>query len=412
MAVEICVPRLGTVKSDAKLSVWIAGEGARVEAGDLLLTIETQKINFEVTAEQSGFLHIVVPVGETCAVGTVVGMIAASELELAELQKQGLPPVYRTVSPTVAADQTEQRTVKRSRSELRISPVARKMAEENGIDPATLVGTGPGGRIVREDIEKAIATKAEPAQSTAEKQAEAILPVSGEKRVKHTVPLRGMRGAIAERMQQSLARSAQLSALGEIDMSELIQLRKAFLAREQRIGTRVTFNDILVFVFAKVLKENPIVNASILGPEITIWDEINIGIAVALPDGLIVPVIKNADRKSISEISKISKVLIQKARAGKLAPEDIVNGTFTITNLGSAGAGWRFETSIINPPESAIFGAGGITERAVVRDGQIVIRPIMTYGFTYDHRVIDGATAVRFMARAIELLENPALFNL
>ena len=177
-------------------------------------------------------------------------------------------------------------------------------------------------------------------------------------------------------------------------------------------GTKVTFNDVFVFTLAKVLKEKPIVNSSIDGHEIKVWDDINIGVAVALEEGLIVPVVKNADRKSISEISNITKALAEKARTGKLTPDDVSEGTFTITNLGAAGAGWRFETAIINPAGIRHLGLGGITDRAVVRDGQIVIRPIMTYSFTYDHRVIDGATAVRFMARVIELLENPGLLIL
>jgi pyruvate dehydrogenase E2 component (dihydrolipoamide acetyltransferase)/2-oxoglutarate dehydrogenase E2 component (dihydrolipoamide succinyltransferase) len=232
------------------------------------------------------------------------------------------------------------------------------------------------------------------------------------KRVKYIVPLKGMRAAIAEHLHRSLSESAQLTAMGEIDMTESIRLRKEFLAREQAVGARITYNDIFVFVAAKALREKPMINSSIIGNEIKVWDDINIGVAVALEEGLIVPVIRNADRKSISEISKATKALVDRAKAGTLAPDDVTGGTFTITNLGAAGAGWRFETSIINPPESAILGTGGITDRAVVRDGQIVIRPIMTYGFTYDHRVIDGATAVQFMAKVIELLENPGLLVL
>lgn len=275
------------------------------------------------------------------------------------------------------------------------------MAEEHMIDIATISGTGPDGRIVREDIEKAIAAK------LPQKAPESA--TIGEKRVKYAVPLKGIRAAIAEHMHRSLAESAQLTAMGEIDMTELRRLRKDFVAREHIIGTRITYTDMLVFVIAKVLKEKPIVNSSIIGNEIKVWDDINIGVAVALTEGLIVPVIRNADGKSLSEISKITKTLAEKARTGKLLPDDVSGGTFTITNLGAAGAGWRFETAIINQPESAILGTGGITDRAAARDGQIVIRPIMTYSFTYDHRVIDGVNAVQFMTRVIELLENPGL---
>jgi pyruvate/2-oxoglutarate dehydrogenase complex dihydrolipoamide acyltransferase (E2) component len=389
---------------------WAAKEGDRVEQGQVLVTIETQKIKFDVVAEASGFLHIVVAEETACPVGTVVGLIAASLEELVELQRARpfTSSVQSATDATSAAKvEAAQPTVKVERKEIRISPVARKMAEEHMIDITLITGTGPEGRIVREDIEKAIAAKGSvPVKTSPEKTPEAEV-IEG-KRVKYVVPLKGMRGVIAEHMHRSLAQSAQLTAIGEIDMGELIKLRKALAGREQILGTRVTYTDIFVFVAAKVLREKPIVNSSIIGKEIKVWDDINIGVAVALEEGLIVPVVRNADRKSLSEISMLTKTLGDKARTGKLSPDEVSSGTFTITNLGAAGAGWRFETAILNPPEAAILGTGGITDRAAVRDGQVVVRPIMTYSFTYDHRVMDGTVAVEFMARVIELLENPA----
>ncbi|HUJ67988.1 MAG TPA: dihydrolipoamide acetyltransferase family protein [Syntrophorhabdales bacterium] len=409
MAVNITIPRLGTVGGDATLLEWVSQEGDQVEKDAIVLVIETQKIKFDVVAETAGLLHIIVAEGVKCPVGTVVGMIAASTDELERLQREA--PLVTSVeeAPRVsmtdagAAPVAQPSAESEGRTGFRISPVARKMAEEHMIDITRIAGTGPEGRIVKEDIEKAIAAKAgAPASPTGPQSVE-------EKKVRQTIPLKGMRAAIAEHMHRSLVESAQLTAMGEIDMTELIRLRKAFLAREADIGTRITYNDLLVFTVARVLKEKPIVNSSIIGNEIMVWDDINIGVAVALEEGLIVPVVRNADKKPISEISRISKALSEKARAGKLMPDEVSGGTFTLTNLGAAGAGWRFETAIINPPESAILGVGGVTDRAVVRDGQIVARPIMTYSFTYDHRVIDGAVAVQFMARVIELLEDPRL---
>jgi pyruvate/2-oxoglutarate dehydrogenase complex dihydrolipoamide acyltransferase (E2) component len=210
-------------------------------------------------------------------------------------------------------------------------------------------------------------------------------------------------------MQKSLAVSAQLTAIGEIDMSQAISLRNAIVSRTPEGAARVSYTDLIVLVLSRALREFPVVNSSLIDDKIKTWDSINIGVAVALDDGLIVPVIRDADRKLLAEISQAIKDLALKAREGRLVPEEVTGGTFTLTNLGAAGAGWRFETAIINQPESAILGTGGITDRAVVRDGQITIRPIMTYSFTYDHRVIDGAVAVKFMARVIELLENPGL---
>ena len=227
------------------------------------------------------------------------------------------------------------------------------------------------------------------------------------KRVKSTISLKGMRKAIAEHMHRSLSISAQLTAMGEIDMTEMVKLRETLVSQAEVIGARITYTDIFVFTVARLLKEHPIINSSLIDNEIKLWESINVGVAVALEEGLIVPVVKDADKKSLVEISQTVRALAEKTREGKLVPDDISGGTFTITNLGALGGGYRFETAIINQPESAILGVGGISDRAVVRDGQIVIRPIMTYYFTYDHRVVNGADAARFMTSVIQRLENP-----
>jgi pyruvate dehydrogenase E2 component (dihydrolipoamide acetyltransferase)/2-oxoglutarate dehydrogenase E2 component (dihydrolipoamide succinyltransferase) len=411
MAAYIMIPKLGMSTSEATLVEWKAKEGDWVEKGSVVLEIETEKIKSDIEAEASGFLHILVEEGVKAPVGRVVGLIAETREELEALQKEPPKEIFTTVreveeAPSAAATQAEAvapSVAKPTEGEhIRISPVARKMAEEHMIDITKVTGTGPGGRIVREDIEKAIAAK-----EVAHPEEAPKIETLGGKRVKFTIPLKGMRRAIAEHLHRSLAESAQLTALGEIDMTELIKLRKDLLAREDVSGARITYTDMFVFAVAKVLKEKPMVNSSLIGNEIKVWEDINIGVAVALQEGLIVPVVKNADQKSIVEISKSVRTLAEKAREGKLMPDEVTGGTFTITNLGAAGAGWRFETAIINQPETAILGTGGVTDRAVVRDGQIVIRPIMTYSFTYDHRVIDGTLAVQFMARVIELLETP-----
>jgi len=400
MAAYITIPKLGQVTTEATLVEWKAKEGDWVEKGSVVLKIETEKIEWDIEAEASGFLHILVEEDSKAPVGRVVGLIAETKEELETLKKEPPRQIFTTVGEAEKMPAEVSGAEPKPREHIRISPVARKTAEEHMIDITKIVGTGPGGRIVMEDIEKALATK---------EKAEVPSEVYQGKRVKASIPLKGMRRVIAEHMHRSLAESAQVTTMGEIDMTELINLRKGLLAREDVIGTRITYTDIFVFIVAKVLKEKPMVNSSLLGNEIKIWEDINIGVAVALEEGLIVPVIKNADQKSIVEISKSVRTLTEKARKGKLLPDDVTGGTFTITNLGAAGAGWRFETAIINQPEVAILGTGGIADRAVVRDGQIVIRPIMTYSLTYDHRVIDGALAVQFMTRVIELLETPGL---
>jgi pyruvate dehydrogenase E2 component (dihydrolipoamide acetyltransferase) len=408
MAAYVFVPKLGMETSDVTLIEWKVKEGDRVEKGGIVLEIETAKIKWDVEASTSGFLHILVAEGEKAAIGRVVGLIAETTAELNVLQNEPPKEIFtqareaKPVAMTPAAEvKTTVKTIEGER--INISPVARKMAEEHMIDIAKVTGTGPGGRIVKEDIEKAIAANETPiAPKTT--GAEDI-----NKRVKSTVPLRGMRRAIAEHMHRSLSESAQLTAMGEVDMSELKKLREDLLARQEAVGARVTYTDLMVYIIAQALKEKPTVNSSLIGNEIKVWEDINIGVAVALEDGLIVPVVKNADQKSLAEISRSVRSLAERAKEGKLTPDEVTGGTFTITNLGSAGAGWRFETAIINQPEAAILGIGGITDRAVIRDGQIVIRPIMTYSFTYDHRIIDGVIAVQFMAKVIQLVENPCL---
>ncbi|KPK21790.1 MAG: hypothetical protein AMJ70_06755, partial [Dehalococcoidia bacterium SG8_51_3] len=314
-------------------------------------------------------------------------------------------PVAAEAPKTEAAPPKEAAAATGGQERIRISPVARKLAEENAIDITQVAGTGPNGRIVREDIEKAIADKKTAPAPAAAAPAE----TTGERRAKQTIPLTGMRGTIAERMHQSLAVSAQLTAMGEIDMSEIVSLRNNLTAQENTIGTRVTYTDILVFAIARVLRDHPKVNASIVDKEIKVWEDINVGVATALENGLIVPVVKNANQKSIVDISKEIKLLVEKAKENKLSADEITGGTFTLTNLGALGSGWTFETAIINQPESAILRVGAITDRAVVREGQIVARPIMTYSLTYDHRVIDGAVAASFISSLVSALENPTL---
>ena len=410
MAVSIAIPKLGWGTEPLKLVEWKAKEGNWIEQGEVVLVITTEKITSDVEAEASGYLHILVEEGNEAPIGSAVGLIVKTKEELETIQRE--PP--REITPTVAESketppagaipvQAAAPAVAKTREgeRIRISPVARKIAEEHMIDIASIAGTGPGGRIVREDIEKAI---------EAGKKVEVTPVVYQGKKVKSTIPLKGMREAIAEHMHRSLSISAQLTSMGEIDMTEVVKLRETLVSQAEAIGARITYTDIFVLAIAKLLKDNPIINSSLIDNEIKLWENINIGVAVALEEGLIVPVVKDAGKKSLVEISQTIRTLGEKAREGKLVPDDVTGGTFTITNPGALGGGYRFETAIINQPESAILGTGGIVDRAVVRDGQIVIRSIMTYYLTYDHRVINGAEAAKFMANMTRLMEKPKSF--
>ena len=418
MATEIKIPRVGMAVADATIIEWQFKEGERVEERQIVVVIETEKVRTDVESPASGFLHIMMNENETATAGQVIGMLAETKEELAKIQKETparKPVEAAKTAELVAAEMPKAAPAREAalaageEGRLRISPVARKLAEEHAIDIAQVTGTGPGGRIVREDIEKAIATKKVAPAPAVAKPATAPAAGARERKTKQTIPLTGMRGTIAERMHRSLAISAQLTAMGEIDMGEIARLRNNLVAQESTLGTRITYSDILVFAIARILRNHPRINASIVDKEIKVWEDINIGVATALEDGLIVPVVKHADRKSLVEISKEIKTLVEKARENKLSGDEISGGTFTLTNLGALGSGWTFETAIINQPESAILRVGAITERAVVRDGQIVARPVMTYSLTYDHRLIDGAVAAKFLASLSSALENPTL---
>ncbi len=420
MATEIKIPRIGMAVADATIIEWKSKEGDRVDERQVVVVIETEKVMSEVESPGTGLLHIIMGEGELAAAGQVIGMLAETEEELASAQKAmpaGKPveaakatePVAAETAKAEAVPPKETATATSSEERIRISPVARKLAEENAIDITQVSGTGPNGRIVREDIEKAIADKKAAPAPPAAVPAAAPAVTDGERKVKETIPLTGMRGTIAERMHHSLIVSAQLTTMGEIDMSEIVTLRKNLTAQENTLGTRVTYTDILVFAIARILRNHPKVNASIVDKEIKVWEDINIGVATALENGLIVPVVKNARQKSLVDISKEIKALVEKARENKLSAAEITGGTFTLTNLGALSSGWTFETAIINQPESAILRVGAITDRVVVREGQVVARPIMTYSLTYDHRVIDGAVAATFISSLVSTLENPTL---
>tara|TARA_B110000259_G_scaffold179894_1_gene219948 strand:- start:1433 stop:2191 length:759 start_codon:yes stop_codon:yes gene_type:complete len=220
-------------------------------------------------------------------------------------------------------------------------------------------------------------------------------------------PLKGIRRTIANRMMQSLQNTAQMTAFARVDMSNVVKLREELADRERDLGIRVTYTDILAKTVATVLTEMPAINAAIVGDEILEWPDANVGIAVALDNGLIVPVVRRANAKSLLDIARDRRRLVDAARNGMLRPEDLAGGTFSISNFGSYGG--DFETPILNPPQSAILGFGQITDEPVVRDGSIVIRPMMMLSMTFDHRLIDGAEAGKFRARLKVYFESPLL---
>jgi pyruvate/2-oxoglutarate dehydrogenase complex dihydrolipoamide acyltransferase (E2) component len=411
MAVQIVVPKLGMSMSDVKMVEWMVKEGEKIEKGTVVLVIETEKTEWNVEAGGSGFLHILVQEGAKAKIGQVVGLLAESREELEILQKE--PPRESLIGETKVKEFSlpEAAHVGPLAGEgerIRISPIARKMAEEQMIDITRIKGTGPDGRIVKEDIEKAL----EKQRKVAAPPEEVTRALYQGRKVKQTIPIKGMRRVIAERMVGSLSNSAQLSFLGEFDATELIQFRKALLNREKAIGVSVTYTEILVYVIARALKDHPDINVSLFENEIKLWEDINIGVAVALgKEGLLVPVVKQADKKSLIEISQEVKSLVEKVRERKILPDEVTGGTFTLTSIGAVGVSY-YQTPVINQPESAILGTGPIRDEPVVKNGQIVIAPMMPYSLTIDHRVINGFGAEQFLASLKELVETPGLLLL
>ena len=421
MAANVKIPKLGMTMKEATLVEWKLNEGDSVKTGDVLLLIETDKTKFEIEAQTDGLLHIIVPIDKTEPIGKLVGLIAESEDELTALQKDSAAAVAAAdAEPVPEAEPEAEKKPAAAKppakgAKVKASPVAKKLAAKEGIDLATVTGTGPGGRITKEDVEQAIeAAKAAPA-GVAAAAAGGPFEVRDGKRVKEAIPLKGMRKVISDHMHESLSVAAQLTSMGEIEMTELVKLRAELVAREEELGTRITYTDLYVLAAAKALKYAPMVNSSLIDGEIIVWEDINIGVAVALTGqdatggGLIVPVVRNADQKSLTEISKELRATVLKARDGKLMPDDVSGGTFTVTNTGTPGGGWGHGTPIINQPQCAILGTGSIVDRPVVRDGEIVIRQLMPISFTFDHRVLDGVPAGRFSGRFAQLIRNPAL---
>jgi pyruvate dehydrogenase E2 component (dihydrolipoamide acetyltransferase)/2-oxoglutarate dehydrogenase E2 component (dihydrolipoamide succinyltransferase) len=411
MAIQIVAPKLGMGMGDVTIVEWKAKEGEKVEKDSVVLVIETEKTEWNVEAKASGFLHILVQEGAKVKIGRVVGLIAETKEELENLQKAAPKEIFvGEAKETVPAEATKVvpepvRAQAGERERIRISPIARKMAEEHMVDITRIQGTGPDGRIVKEDVEKAIEE-----QKKVSAPSEGVPAYQG-RRVREVIPLKGMRKVIAERMIGSLTGSAQLSFLGEFDATDLVKLREAFLRQEGKIGVKVTYTEILVYAISRALKDHRDINVSLFDHEIKVWEDINIGVAVALgKEGLLVPVVKQADKKSLIEISKEVKSLIEKVRGGKILPDEVTGGTFTLTSVGSIGVSY-FQTAIINQPESAILGTGPIVEKPVVKNGQVIIAPMLPYSLTVDHRVINGFGAEQFLIRLKELLETPGLLS-
>ena len=371
---------------------WYVGDGEQVETGALLYRLETEKVNLDVDAETAGVVKHLVAEGTTLEPGDVVGYIYAEGETIPEvlpkptpkrdIAVQGEPPAAPP-KPTANADPPKAKAGKR----VAASPVARKLAAELNVDLAAVVGTGPRGRITKEDVEQAAASAPQASASAS------------------AIPLRGMRKTIAERMFTSLRETAQLTMDMEVAMDDAVKLRQSLIEEWEGDGVRVTYTDLVLVAAAKSLVRHPAMNAALADGAIQRFDHAHVGVAVALDDGLIVPVIKDAHQKSLQEVARESADLAARARQGALTVQDVEGGTFTVTSLGMFGVDGF--TPILNPPQAGILGVGRIYD-GVRWDGDTPQREArMRLSLTWDHRILDGAPAAEFLATVRSYLESP-----
>jgi pyruvate dehydrogenase E2 component (dihydrolipoamide acetyltransferase) len=395
MATTVIMPKLGLTMTEGTIEKWLKQEGDRVQKGEPLVEIITEKINFQYESPASGILRkILHHEGEVIPVAVPIAIIAEEGEALLEFE--AIKPEIPMEVPMPAA---VQREMKEPSERIIASPLARKIAREKGIDLSSLKGSGPKGRIVRADILKA--TERVIVQ-------EVVSPPSTHIPTGKLIPLKGIRKIIAKRMTESFQNIPHFYLSLEVDMSAVQDLRERLKDEiEKRTNIRLTMTDILVKVTASALKDHPIINSRIEGDQIRLVEEINIGVAIALEDGLIVPVVHHADKKSLTEIAITLRDLTQRAREGKLSLEDVGEGTFTLSNMGMLGID-KFNP-IINPPECSILGVGRTVEKPVVYGGEVKIRPMAWLNLSSDHRIVDGATAALFLNHIKKFVENPTL---
>ncbi|MER6814989.1 dihydrolipoamide acetyltransferase family protein [Spirillospora sp. NPDC000708] len=448
---EILMPRLSDTMEEGVISSWQKQPGDEVAVGDVLVDIETDKAVMEYEAYEAGVLEkILVGEGETAAIGAPIAVIApkgGAGTEAAAAEPAPAPAAAPAPAPAAAAAPAqpaaapepapepvqaaapaaapapahpapaERRT---GASRPPSSPLARRLARDHGLDLATLTGSGPGGRIVRADIEAAIrdgatgtapAPAAEapaapaPAAAPAQAPAPAARPQAAEDPDVEAVPLNRFRKVAARRLTESKRNAPHFYLNREVDAEALLAFRATL--NEALAPAKVSVNDLVVKAVATALREHPEVNVSYTEENLLFHKRVHVGVAVAVADGLVVPVVKDADRKSVSQIGRETRELAGKARDGKLSAQEMSGGTFSVSNLGMFGV--DSFSAVINPPEAAILAVGAVRDEPVVRDGQVVPGKRMAVTLSVDHRACDGATAAKFLARLAELLQNPLL---
>lgn len=400
MAIEIKAPQFPESVADGTVATWHKQPGEAVKRDELIVDIETDKVVMEVLAEADGVLtEIVKNEGDTVLSGELLGKLEAGATAAAA-------PAPAAAAPTAAAP--AEAAPAAGGEDAILAPAARKLAEENGIDPNSVKGTGKDGRVTKEDLVAAIeAKKSAPASKPAASAAAPVVTAAGD-RTEKRVPMTRLRAKVAERLVEAQSNMAMLTTFNEVDMTEVMALRSKYkeLFEKTHNGVRLGFMSFFVKASVEALKRFPAVNASIDGTDIVYHGYQDIGVAVSSDRGLVVPVLRNAELMSLAEVESGIATFGKKARDGKLSIDEMTGGTFTITNGGTFGS--MMSTPIVNPPQAAILGMHNILQRPMAVNGQVVIRPMMYLALSYDHRLIDGKEAVSFLVTIKNLLEDPA----
>jgi pyruvate dehydrogenase E2 component (dihydrolipoamide acetyltransferase) len=435
---QVFMPRLSDTMQEGTVSVWNKAVGDKVDKGDILAEIETDKATMELEAYDAGILEqILVQPGSTVPIGEIIAIIGdgtgsaaapaapkaapatptpaapAADAAPAAVPAPASAAAASEPGPTAATGPAPIAAVNGHGNATKASPLARAIARDAGLDLSTVKGSGPGGRIVRADVNEAVAALASNSSSSTSQPAGSPATSSGAAGTDDVVvPLNNIRKITARRLVESKQQVPHFYLTRAIDAQDLVEARArinsglaAIATSTKQDAVKVSVNDLVVKAVATALRAHPEVNVSFAGDTLIRHGRVHVGVAVSLDDGLIVPVLRDTDTLTVSQISVLTKELAGRARAGKLSPAEFTGGTFSISNLGMFGVD-EF-AAVINPPEAAILAVGAAKDEAVARDGQVVVRQIMRVTLSLDHRAVDGATGARFLATLANLLENP-----
>ena len=397
MAIDYTMPKLAMAMNEGVINQWLVEEGTYVEKGQELATVETEKVAYDVESPEAGYLHILVAEGETVPCETLIAQFAETEEELVALQSVKDAPVSAVAEPAQSVSAPPAPVAQGNTARVKASPLARRLARDANLDLHTVAGTGPGGRIVKRDV----------------------LPLLAAPQATDTVlarmPFTGMRKTIADRMTASLQTGAQLSGNWESDITAMMAFRQEYVRREAELGTRISVNALIARAMAYAIKQVPIANSCLENDEIVIYRAINLGIAVSVPgngeydSGLMVGVVHGIENMGLAELDLSMKAMVERLRNGQATAKDTSGATITLSSTAGVGPPGLSSTPVLNSPNTALVGPSTPIERPVVVDGEMCVRTMMPVSFTFDHRVMDGEPAARFMRALHDCLEHPEL---